>query len=125
MQRILGKGGWQLGIQQIPASSKPFVTSVSPRHTAEGGAGEVRTSLQEHWRAAVLGTALSVVGGNSPWNLLSGSSCQGVQIGFKSPMLCLAVCGAFGVSVGSIPALSDTPVCSPTAPSLGQQPGRN
>lgn len=82
------------------------MTSVSPLAHGRGGAGEVRTSLREQWRAAVqtmLGTALSVVCGNGPWNLLSGSSSAG-QTGFKCPRLCLAVSGAFGVSAGSIPA---------------------
>lgn len=41
-----------------------------------------------------------------------------MQIGFKSPMLCLAVSGAFGVSVGSIPALSDTQFAVPLLPAL-------
>lgn len=78
-----GKGGWQLGNSPILASSKPFVTSVSPLAHGRGGAGEVRTSLQEHWRAwaspvvqTMLGTALSVMGGNGPWNLLSVPQCR-------------------------------------------------
>lgn len=126
-----GRGDRLFGNQQIPASSKPVVTSVSPLAHSRGGAGEVRTSLQEHWRAraspavwTVLGIGLSVVGGNGPWNLLSGSPSAG-KTGFRNPTLCLEVSGALGVSVGSIPALPDTPVCSPSAPSLCQQPGRN
>lgn len=58
------------------------------------------------------------------WNLLSGSLSAG-KTGLRNPTLCLAVSGAFGVSAGSIPALPDTPVCSPSAPSICQQPGRN
>lgn len=107
------------------------MTSVSPLAHSTGGAGEVKTSLQEHWRAraspavqTVLGTAVSVMGGNGPWNLLSGSPSAG-KTGFKSPTLSLAVTGALGVSAGSIPALPDTPVCSPSVSSLCQQPGRN
>lgn len=76
----LGKGGRLLGNQQIPVSRKPFVTSLSPLAHGRGGAGEVRTSLQEHWRVQVspavqtmLGTALSLVGGN-------GICCQGVSV---------------------------------------------
>lgn len=90
------EGGDRLfGNQQIPASSKPVVTSVSPLAQSRGGAGEVSTSLQEHWRAraspavqTTLGIGLSVVGGNGPWNLLSGSPSAG-KTGFKSLTLCL------------------------------------
>lgn len=69
------------GNQQVPASSEPFLNKVSSLARNSGDAREVRTPLQEHfagqdWRArarptvqTMLGTGLSVVGGNGPLSL--------------------------------------------------------
>lgn len=117
------------GNQQIPASGEPFVTSVSPLARGRGGAGELRPSLPGHWRAwaapavqTMLGTALSVVGGNGSWNFLSQPQGRANWIQESHTVSC----GEWSLwCLCWFSPCPDTPVHSPSAPSLCQQPGRN